>query len=150
MAEDDLSDMDIGEVTPEQFAQLVAVAEDEQIAETFDQLGARGVLDRVFEGMQQRFRPDRAEGLEADIQWVVTHQGDEHPYLVSIRDGTCTIDRNRGDDPRVTLTTDVVAFSKLVTGQAGGPALFMTGKLRVSGDLLFAQQILRFFDQPEA
>ncbi|MBW3665457.1 MAG: SCP2 sterol-binding domain-containing protein [Actinobacteria bacterium] len=44
----------------------------------------------------------------------------------------------------------MVSFSKPVTGQAGGPALFMTGELRVSGDLLFAQQILRFFDQPEA
>ncbi|MBW3665458.1 MAG: hypothetical protein KY469_20375 [Actinobacteria bacterium] len=96
MPRDDLSDMDVGEVTPEQFAELVAVAEDEQIAETFDQLGARRVLDRVFEGMQQRFRPDRAEGLEADIQWIIVHQGDEHPYLVSIRDGTCAIGRDRG------------------------------------------------------
>lgn len=52
--------------------------------------------------------------------------------------------------PRVTLTTEMVSFSRLITGQAGGPALFTTDELRVSGDPLFVQQILRFFDQPEA
>lgn len=150
MAGNDVPDLDLGEVTPAQFAELVAAADDGQIAATFDELGAERVLDRVFEGMQQRFVPDRAEGVDADIQWIITHAGAEHPYLVSIHDRRCEIERTRADDPRVTLATDAVNFSKLVTGQASGPALFMSAKLKVSGDLMFAQQILRFFDQPQA
>jgi putative sterol carrier protein len=50
----------------------------------------------------------------------------------------------------VKLTADLVPFVKLVTGEAQGPALFMSGKLKVSGDLMFSTRIMTFFDQPKA
>ena len=39
-------------------------------------------------------------------------------------------------------------FLKLVTGNANGPILFTTGKLKISGDLVFAAQIAGMFKIP--
>jgi putative sterol carrier protein len=50
----------------------------------------------------------------------------------------------------VKLTSGLVPFIKLVTGEAQGPQLFMAGKLKVSGDLMFSTRIMSFFDQPNA
>jgi putative sterol carrier protein len=140
----------LGEVTPEQFAQLIAQANDEEIVETIHAVGTEQTLDRVFKGFEERFRPDKAQGVSEDIQFVVTDGGEEHPYSVAIKDGSCTATRGRADDPKTTLTTDLVSFCKLIAGQAEGVQLFMTGKLKISGDLMFAQRIMSFFDRPEA
>ena len=39
-------------------------------------------------------------------------------------------------------------FLKLITGQVSGPELFMSGKLKVEGDLMFAPQIASMFQRP--
>jgi putative sterol carrier protein len=37
---------------------------------------------------------------------------------------------------------------RLVTANASGPMLFMTGKLKIQGDMLFAPQIMGLFSVP--
>ncbi len=39
---------------------------------------------------------------------------------------------------------------KLVTGQQSGPVLFMTGKLKLEGDMMFASRMTGFFRIPKA
>lgn len=146
----DVQGIDPTTVTPEEFAQLVANADDDQITEAFRAVGTEQVLDRIFEGMQERFVPDKAQGVDAEIQWIVTDDGAEYTYLTTIRDGSCTISKETAEQPKVALKTDVVSFSKLITGQAQGPQLFMSGKLKVSGDLMFSQRITGFFATPSA
>jgi len=136
------------EMTPEQFASLVAGASDEQIEEGIRTVGTEQSLERIFEGFPPRFQPDKTQGVTADIQWVVTDQGQEHPHVVSIADGACTTRPGRSDSPKVTLTVALVPFAKLVTGQANGMQMFMTGRLKVSGDLMFAPRIMGFFEPP--
>jgi len=142
--------IDPTQVTPEEFAGLVANADDDQIAEVVRATGTGAVLDRIFDGMEQRFLPDKAQGVDATVQFVVTDDGAEHPYAVKISNGTCAVDKGRADAPKVTITTDIVSFSKLVAGQTQGPQLFMAGKLKVSGDLMFSARIMSFFDRPKA
>jgi len=139
----DIADLD--GVPPEQIAELLKAATDEQILDSFRALGVPASLDRTFATMQEHFVPEKAQGLSADVQWVVTDQGEEHPYLLSIADGKCTVAREKGAAPKVTLTTDLVTFIRLIMGQAQGPALFMQGKLKVAGDLMFAQRVNDFF-----
>jgi putative sterol carrier protein len=141
--------IDPARVTPEEFAGLVANADDDQIAQVVRETGTEAVLDRIFEGMEQRFLPDKAQGVDVVVQFVVTDEGAEHAYAVKISNGTCVVDKGRADAPKVTISTDIVSFSKLVAGQAQGPQLFMAGKLKVSGDLMFSARIMTFFDRPK-
>jgi putative sterol carrier protein len=147
---DSAADFDPTEMTPEQFAQLVAGATDDQIEEGIRTVGTERALERIFANFPDRFQPQKAEGVEADIQWIVTDQGEEHPFFISIKDGSCTSGPGSADAPKVTLTVGLVPFAKLVTGQANGMQLFMTGKLKVAGDLMFSPRIMTFFDPPKA
>jgi putative sterol carrier protein len=137
---------DLSSISPEEFARMVAVATDEQIVHAVHAVGTEPTLNRVFEGMQSRFVPDRAVGVDAEIQFAIHDDGNEYAHLVSIHDGTCSVAPATAEDPKVTLATDLVSFLKMVAGKVGGPQLFMTGKLKISGDLFFATRIMGFFD----
>ena len=151
VAEDQQFDISPDSVSPEQFAQLIASAEnDDQIKEVIHQVGTDKTLDRVFEGFEQRFLPDRAEDVAADVMFVIKDDGEEHSYTVSIKDKTCTAKNEAVADPRTTLTTDLASFLKLIAGVEDGMKLFMGGKLKVSGDLMFSTRLMTFFDQPKA
>ncbi len=133
------------EITPEQFAELVRNASDGELETGIRSAGIETVLDRIFAGMQERFLPDKAAGVETDVQWVVTDQGNEYPYAVSIKGGACTAQRGRSDAPKVTFTLALVPFLRLIAGQENGVQLFMKGALKVGGDLLFSQRVQTFF-----
>ncbi|HYN37499.1 MAG TPA: LLM class flavin-dependent oxidoreductase [Actinomycetota bacterium] len=151
VADDQQFDMSPDLVTPEQFAQLIASAEnDDQIREVIHQVGTDKTLDRVFEGFEQRFVPERAEDVSADVMFVVKDNDEEHSYTISIKDKTCTAKNEAIADPRTTLTTDLASFLKLIAGVEDGMKLFMGGKLKVSGDLMFSTRLMTFFDQPKA
>jgi putative sterol carrier protein len=144
MAEEiDISSIDI---TPEQFAELVRSTSDDQIETGIRAAGIETVLDRIFQGMQERFAPDKAADVDTTIQWVVTDQGNEYPYQFTIKNGACTQARGRADSPRVTLTAGLVPFLRLIAGQENGVQLFMRGALKVGGDLLFSQRVQTFFN----
>ena len=142
--------VDPQQVTPEEFAQLVKGSSDDEILTTVHQAGTADVLDRIFEGMEQRFVPAKASDVDDDILFEITDEGDTHSYVVAIHDGSCKTERGIVDSPKVKLTSGLVPFIKLVIGEAQGPQLFMAGKLKVSGDLMFSTRIMSFFDQPKA
>ncbi|MGH2723713.1 MAG: SCP2 sterol-binding domain-containing protein [Actinomycetota bacterium] len=139
----------VEQLTPEQFAEMVSGASDEEILQGIHGAGTEAALDRIFQGFEERFVPERAQGVTADVQWVVVDEGQEHPYRLRIADGRCTAERGRVEgEPKVTLTTDIVSFAKLVTGNAQGPALFMGGKLKMQGDMMFSMQLNNYFERP--
>ncbi len=138
------------QITPERFAELVSSASDEDITSVVRQAGTAEVLDRIFEGMQERFLPDKAKVVDADIAFEITDDGETHNYVVTVRDSSCKAGRGTADAPKVTLSAGLVPFVKLVTGEAQGPQLFMAGKLKVAGDLMFSTRIMSFFDRPTA
>ena len=151
MADDQQIDISADSVTPEQFAELIAAAEnDDQILEVVHAVGTDTTLDRVFEGFEQRFVPEKAEGVEADVLFVIKDGDEEHPYTVSVKDGTCNATKGAAENPRTTLTTDLASFLKLIAGVEDGMKLFMGGKLKVSGDLMFSTRLMTFFDRPGA
>lgn len=141
---------DLTQITPEEFAQMVAGASDEDIENAIRSAGTEQVLDRIFQGMQERFAPDKAQGVDADIQWTVSDEGTDHSYVTAIHNGTCEVNKGTAESPKVTLQTGLAPFVKLVTGQAQGPQLFMAGKLKVQGDVMFSARITTFFEQPKA
>ena len=72
-------------------------------------------------------------------------------YEAVIKDGTVTVnDSPTTDSPKLTVTADPVPFLKLVTGQESGPTMFMKGKLKIEGDLMFATRLTSFFRIPSA
>ena len=110
--------------------------------------GVDGVLDKVFTGMSESFNPEKAAGQQAVVQYEIGAPDGSHEYAMRIADGRCEIDRARAESPRVGLRIGLADFLRLITGGANGMQLFMTGKLKVSGDLFFAQTYQSWFDRP--
>jgi len=102
-------------------------------------------LDKIFQGMQERFQPDKAAGVDAKVQWLVSDGGEEKPYTITIKDGTFAWEQGRAESPTVTLSADGESFRALMSGQAQGATLYMSGKLRIQGDLMLAQRMTTFF-----
>ncbi len=102
-------------------------------------------LDQIFDGMKERFQPDKAAGVDATIQWLIADGGEEKPYTVTIKDGELSTAQGTADNPTVTLSTDSDSFVALMTGKAQGATLYMSGKLRIQGDLMLAQRMGSFF-----
>ena len=111
--------------------------------------GVDGVLDKVFNGMSESFNPDKAAGQQAVVQYEISAPDGVHEYAMRIADSRCGIDRGRAESPRVTIRIALGDFLRLITGGANGMQLFMTGKLKVSGDLFFAQTYQSWFDRPQ-
>jgi putative sterol carrier protein len=142
--------VDTTAVDPQEFAAQLASTPDEQI-EAGMQSEARGmVLDEIFKRMGEHLRPETAKGIDAVIHWKILGRpdgGHDHYELV-IKDGTAGVTNAPQQEPRVTFSVGAVEFLKLVTGNASGPILFTTGKLKISGDLVFAAQIAGMFKIP--
>jgi putative sterol carrier protein len=137
--------LDPDTMTAEEFVKLAGQTEDQQLESVLRELGIGRVLDKVFQGFVERFSPEKAAGVEGVVQFVVTDQGKEFPHVVEIHDGTCTTQPGQAE-AKATLTLGLVPFVRLLTGQSDGMKLFMTGKLKVNGDLLFAARVPGFFD----
>src|SRR5688572_30465345 len=52
---------DLSHITPEQFAALIAGSDDDLILRSVRETGTRPVLERVFQGMKDRFLPEKAQ-----------------------------------------------------------------------------------------
>src|SRR2546423_13694185 len=117
------------ELSAEDFAKLVVAADDPQIEEVVRRTGTQQVLDRIFQQFADRFRADKAGGVDADVQFVVTDEGQGYEYVVGIHSGACDTRQGKADNPKTTLSLALVPFVRLVAGQANGVQLFMTGKL---------------------
>ena len=111
--------------------------------------GVDGVLEKVFTGMSESFNPEKAAGQQAVVQYEIGSPDGTHEYAMRIADGRCEIEKGRAESPRVTIRIGLADFLRLITGGANGMQLFMTGKLKVSGDLFFAQTYQSWFDRPQ-
>lgn len=88
----------------------------------------------TFEKMPERFRPDRAQGLSAVIQYDITGEGGG-AYHVTIADGCCTLQEGSATAPTLTLTMAARDWLDMLAGKLNGQVAFMQGKLKHKGDM---------------
>jgi putative sterol carrier protein len=110
--------------------------------------GAKAVLDQVFNGMAGAFRPEKAAGQAATVEFDISTPDGVEQYALQVSDGACTVHHGPADSPRTTIKAGLVDFLKLITNNLNPMQAFMTGKLKVEGDLFFAQTAMNWFDRP--
>jgi putative sterol carrier protein len=137
-------------VDPAQFAKSVAETPDEQLAEGMRSEFRGQVLGEIFRRMEEHVDTEGTRDVEAVIHFRITGGPDDSVdhWEAVIEHGTCKATGQPSRSPRLTLTMDGVDFLKLVTGNASGPKLFMTGRLKVDGDLMFAARAAGLFEIP--
>ncbi len=132
------------------FVALVKRTSDKEIANDFAGEHREALLDSVFARFPQQFRPEKAAGRSARIDFRITGgpDGGSDTYAVVVQDGECTIDKHPTAAPDLSLMMGPAEFLGLITG-AGNPAMmFMMGKIKARGDVGLATGLANWFESP--
>ena len=130
---------------PAVLAEAIKDLDDDALAEQVRSIGVDEVLKAIFSGMEEAFVPERAAGVDSTIQYDISTEEGTKTWSVSFAWGECTTSEGAAANPRLTLQVGLVDFIRLIFGQAQGPQLFMTGKIKLQGDMMFAMQMQGFF-----
>src|SRR4026207_1495733 len=94
--------------------------------------------------MPSRFRPARAAGVNATIQYDIT--GDQGgTWNAVIKDGACNVSQGAAANPNLTLTMSPQDWLRMTGGKLSGQMAFMSGKLKLKGDMGLAMKVGSLF-----
>jgi putative sterol carrier protein len=142
-------------VGPEDFAKLMSSVTDEQLGEMMSGPLRKQVLDEIFSRMADHVEQGKVGDTNAVVHFKILDRPEDQgggydQYEVVFEDGTAKLSESPERDADVTIKVDPVSFLKLASNRANGPTLFMTGKLKLEGDLMLAQRMTSFFRIPTA
>jgi putative sterol carrier protein len=98
-------------------------------------------VQEFFEGLPARVTPDRIEGMNNTYVFDIEGAG---AWTVAIADGTITVTDGVGDGD-CTFSTSEENFEKIVAGEQNPTTAYMTGKLKIRGDMGAAMKLQKLF-----
>jgi putative sterol carrier protein len=101
-------------------------------------------VKEIFDAMSGAFNADKAAGMSAVYQWDVTGDGGGKWNAV-IADGAITVSEGENDSPNITITVAAQDWLDITNGKLDGQMAFMSGKLKVKGDMSLAMKMKTLF-----
>jgi putative sterol carrier protein len=92
--------------------------------------------------MNAKFNPAAAAGLDLVFQFNIE---DADTYHLIVKDGTCEVVQGEAADPNVTLIMNSETLQGIVSGDLDGMMAFMSGQLKVEGDMMLATKLGELF-----
>ncbi len=135
----------MAEPQAQDLASMVEGRSDQEINSAIEKEGTDKVLAEIFNGMAAAFVPEAAAGQSAIVQYDIGTAAGSKSYQLKVADGKCVVKQGAGEPARVTLALALPDFLRLIAGKLDGMQAFMTGKLRLSGDMMFAQTMQSWF-----
>jgi putative sterol carrier protein len=101
-------------------------------------------IAEIFPAMCQRFVPEKAEGVNAIIQFDLS--GDNGGlYWLRIVEGRCESGDGQAENPKMTLRAAADDWHAVATGAMAPMQAFMSGKLKIQGDMSLAMKLQTMF-----
>ena len=100
---------------------------------------------QFFDELPGQVEPGEIAGINHSYLFVVAGEG---RWLVEVRDGAVRVTPDfQGDDGEAdaTISTSSEVFDRLVAGSQNPMTAYMTGKLKVSGDVGAALKLQKLF-----
>jgi putative sterol carrier protein len=101
-------------------------------------------IKETFDLMPSRFKPDKAQGLNAVIQYEITGEGGGTWYA-TIEEGTCTVSAGTAPSPTLTVGMSGQDWLDMLAGKLSGQMAYMSGKLKLKGDMGLAMKLGTLF-----
>ena len=101
-------------------------------------------VKEVFTKMPEVFRPSAGKGMDVVFQFNITGEGGGN-WNVTIKDEACQVQEGTHDSPTVTLTMSAETWLGIVNKSLSGMQAFMSGQLKVTGDMMLSQRIEQLF-----
>ena len=101
-------------------------------------------IAELFEAMPSQMNSAAAAGLNKTFQWNIT--GDEAgKWALKIANGTGEVIPGGVEKPDITFTVSDKDWIAIAEGKQDPMNAFMTGKLKVSGDMMLAMRLQQLF-----
>jgi putative sterol carrier protein len=94
-----------------------------------------------FEALPSRVTPDRIEGMNNTYVFDIEGAG---VWTVAVADGAITVTDGAGDAD-CTFSTSEENFEKIISGEQNATTAYMTGKLKIKGDMGAAMKLQKIF-----
>ncbi len=99
-------------------------------------------VNEFFEGLSSRADPAKIAGVNNTYRFDVEGAG---TWTVDVRDGTVDVTRDGDAEPDVTIAASEETFQKLASGEQNPTTAYMTGKLKIKGDMGAAMKLQKLF-----
>lgn len=101
-------------------------------------------IEELMNRMPKAFLPDKAEGVEAVIQYHLSgaEAGD---WVVTIGDGKCEVEQGTTEDATMTLGADSQDYKDIILGKLDPMTAFMQQKIKLTGNLNMALGLTKYF-----
>ena len=100
-----------------------------------------GTVQEFFEGLSARVPADRIAGMNNSYVFDIEGAG---TWRVAIADGTVEVTEGAGEAD-VTISSSEESFEKIVAGEQNPTTAYMTGKLKIKGDMGAAMKLQKLF-----
>ena len=97
-----------------------------------------------FAELPQKAEPARLVGVDSSYLFDIAGEG---RWLVEVRDQKVTVTENPEGDGDVAFTLSGQTFDRLLARQQNPMVAYMTGKLKISGDLNTAMELQKLIPE---
>ena len=94
-----------------------------------------------FETLESRVDESKTGGMNSSYLFEIDGAG---KWKVDVRDGNVTVTEG-AEDADVTISTSEETFEKITSGEQNATSAYMTGKLKVKGDMGAAMKLQKLF-----
>ena len=94
-----------------------------------------------FETLETRVDPSKTAGVNNSYLFDIEGAGQ---WKVDVRDGSVNVTEGSGDAD-VTITTSEENFEKIASGDMNPTTAYMSGKLKIKGDMGAAMKLQKLF-----
>jgi putative sterol carrier protein len=95
-----------------------------------------------FEGLETRAGATGPAGVNQTLRFEIEGQGS---WVVAVREGKITVTEG-GDEPAdATIRTSDDVFARIVTGEQNPTMAYMSGKVKIDGDLGAVMKLQKLF-----
>lgn len=97
-------------------------------------------VQEFFANLESRIDPKKTAGMNCTYQFNITGEGGGDWYVV-LADGQPSVHEGTAENPNITLTADSANWLDIVNGKSSGQMAFLTGKLKIKGDMALAMKL---------
>ena len=95
-----------------------------------------------FDGLPARVSPERIAGMNNTYVFEIDGAG---TWTVALADGALTVTEGASPNADCTISASEENFQKIVAGEQNPTTAYMTGKLKIKGDMGAAMKLQKLF-----
>jgi len=97
---------------------------------------------QFFDSLESRADPAKLAGMDNSYLFDIEGEG---RWRVDVRDGAINVTQDGGDDTDATISTSSETLEKIMAGEQNPTTAYMTGKLKIKGDMGAAMKLQKLF-----